>query len=405
MTTSPQVLIAGAGPTGLAQALVLAKLGVSVRIIDKNFARSDKSKALGVQAGTLECLESAIGGEIVETMIRAGCPTQGAWIHLNDSEPLRVDLSTIPSKHNFILILEQSETERILEEELGKFNVKVERQTELLQATDDGSKVISKIKHGNGAEEEIEASFLIGCDGAHSTVRRSIATPFVGEAYTGDFILADVTVNWPWPCGVVHTFVTKRGVIASFPMRELVKDKPRYRLILIQKEPGAETQEISEAEFKTVLAELSLGKIDVTEITWLTRFRVHHRMVEHFQKGRIFLAGDAAHIHSPAGGQGMNTGIQDAFNLGHKIKKVISGERPIATLEAYERERMPIARNVLRSTDLVFKMALFPEWGVVGFARQFLLPKIVKSRFIQRRVAKAISEVTVARREIAHYSS
>jgi 2-polyprenyl-6-methoxyphenol hydroxylase-like FAD-dependent oxidoreductase len=184
-----------------------------------------------------------------------------------------------------------------------------------------------------------------------------------------------------------------------------MRGERKYRLILIPKENNnpSEKSEIALSEFNSILQTLSGGKIRAEDATWLTRFRVHHRLVEHFQKGRIFLAGDAAHIHSPAVGQGMNTGIQDALNLAHKLKRFFDGKISLESLEDYERERLPVAKNVVHGTDFVFKMALLPETKYVGWIRSFVLPFIARSSFIQRRVAEAISQVNVARREIRGY--
>jgi 2-polyprenyl-6-methoxyphenol hydroxylase-like FAD-dependent oxidoreductase len=334
-------------------------------------------------------------------MIQAGRPTQEAWLHLNDGPPIKVDLSTIASYYNFILILEQSETERILEEYLKSFSVAVERETEFISTEERASSVLSKIKLPSGETQEITSDFVIGCDGAHSSVRHLLKTPFEGGAYTGDFILGDVKLDWQWPYDSVQTFVSKRGVIASFPMR----GERRYRLILIPREEVSNDlkREITLEEFQSILTELSNNQIKVLNATWLTRFSVHHRIVQSFQKGRIFLAGDAAHIHSPAGGQGMNTGIQDALNLGFKLQRVLSGKSPLSELQKYEKERLPVARGVLRGTDFVFKMALLPENPAVGLIRRSILPKLVKTKWIQRRVVSAISEMSIAKKEIERY--
>jgi len=406
MTASrdPQVLVIGAGPTGLATAAALVRQGVSVRIIDQSEARSDRSKALGVQAGTLECIAKALDPALSEEMIRSGQPAREAWIHIDDQSPIPVDFKTIPSRFPYILILAQSETERILEAFLTKHSVEVERRTELLeiesQGSAQGSKVVSKIKGPKG-EETITSDFVIGCDGAHSTVRHQMGFTFEGAAYTGDFILGDVTLEWPWPYDSIHTFVSERGVIASFPM----KGERKYRLILIPKEesPADRPAEISLEEFRSVTDFLSQKKIRVQDASWLTRFRVHHRRVEHFQKGRVFLAGDAAHIHSPAGGQGMNTGIQDAFNLAFKLKRYLDGQSDFESLRRYERERLPVAKKVLRGTDWVFKLALLPETGLTSFLRRVVVARLVRKAWIQKRVAAAISEMAVAQKEMARY--
>ena len=397
----PVVLIVGAGPTGLAAALALAKLGVSVRLIDRNAGPSTRSKALGVQAGTLECLEAAIGPEIVREMLAAGRPAREAWIHLDAAAPIRIDLASIPSAYPFILILAQSETERILETHLARGSVRVERETELVSFAEIGEKIVAKIRLPSGEIEEVRSSFLIGADGAHSAVRHGLDLPFEGAAYEGTFVLGDVTLGWPWPYDSIRTFVSEQGVIASFPM----KGDRRYRLILIPRGAPAASDDadIGLDEFRAITERLGAGKIRVESADWLTRFRVHHRMVRHFGKGRAFLAGDAAHIHSPAGGQGMNTGIQDALNLAFKLSAVLSGDLPFSRLADYERERVPVARGVLHGTDFVFRMALLPESRAVAWFRRVVLPKIIGSGFVQRRMAAAISEVAIARREIRRY--
>jgi len=401
---NPQVLIIGAGPTGLSAAAALVRQGVSVRIIDQSDARSDRSKALGVQAGTLECIAKALDPALSDEMIRCGQPAREAWIHIDDQSPIPVDFKTIPSRFPFILILAQSETERLLEDFLTQHSLVVERKTELLGIETQGSKVISKIKGPNG-EETVTSDFVIGCDGAHSIVRHQMGFSFEGAAYTGDFILGDVTLEWPWPYDSIHTFVSERGVIASFPM----KGEHKYRLILIPKEkapandPINRSPEISLEEFSSVASFLSQNKIRIQDASWLTRFRVHHRRVEHFQKGRVFLAGDAAHIHSPAGGQGMNTGIQDAFNLAFKLAKFLDGKADFESLNQYEQERLPVAKKVLRGTDWVFKMALLPETGLTSFLRRAVVARLVRKAWIQKRVAAAISEMAVAKKEMARY--
>jgi 2-polyprenyl-6-methoxyphenol hydroxylase-like FAD-dependent oxidoreductase len=399
-TSSPEILIVGAGPTGLAAAALLSKLGVQTRIIDKNSGRSTQSKALGVQAGTLECVEAALGKEWADRMVQKGRPVLQGWLHLNEKEPLHLNLSTIPSQHNYILILAQSETEKILEDCVNAHGLQVERQTELLETTEDGIHAISKVRLPSGEIETVKSKFVLGADGAHSLVRKTIGTDFAGGEYDGDFILGDVILEWPWPYECIRIFILDKGIIAAFPL----PGERHYRLILIphSKENSAKlnSRDINLEEFKTVVNELSTGKIKVESSTWLTRFSVHHRRVKHFSRGPFFLAGDAAHIHSPAGGQGMNTGIQDAFNLAFKLKKVLVGEAPTSTLSNYEAERAPIAKNVLRGTDIAFNLALSPNASIL---RNFALPFLVNTPWIQHQVVTALSEVRVARKEIARY--
>ena len=393
------VFIVGAGPSGLAAACFLTKLGIKFRIIDKNTERSDKSKALGVQAGTLECLDYALGDEISKALIAAGKPAREAWVHIFDQEPQKIDLSTIPSKYNYVLITAQSETERVLEEYLNKNSIKVERQTELVSLEEKSDFIISKIRNSKGELEEVQSSFVMGCDGAHSAVRHISGIPFLGDSYPGDFILGDVKMEWPWPYQSIRTFIGEKGLAVGFPM----KDENRYRFIMVPNftPPTPPKNEIDLKEFQEITTTLSHGKIKILESNWLTRFRVNHRMVSHFQKGRLFLSGDAAHIHSPAGGQGMNTGIQDVFNLTFKLNQVLSGEKPLSFLENYEKERLPVARSVLKNTDFATRFGILQANVFTEFAKRHILPLVIKVPWIQHQGATGISEVRIARKEIS----
>jgi 3-(3-hydroxy-phenyl)propionate hydroxylase len=391
MNQKTQVFISGAGPSGLAAALFFAKNGVPVRIIDKNRQRSDKSKALGVQAGTLESIDYYLDPEMTKKMITQGQKVSSAYLHIDHREPITVDLSVISSNYNFVLILPQSETERILEEALEKYGVKVERNTELVDFEQNDNRVLIKL-----SGETARADFLLGCDGAHSTVRHKLNFSFKGSPYDGDFILGDVQVNWPWPKDSIRIFINAKGTIACFPIKGGM-----YRLVLIPKfsKPSKES-DMTSAEFQSITRELSGGKIETLDPQWMTRFRVHHRLAERFRNDRVFLVGDAAHIHSPAGGQGMNTGIQDALILAQKLTKVIQGKEAYSSLDNYEKERRPIAKSVLRATDLVSRMGLAKENALLHATRRYLIPKIVKFKPFQRYVAHGISEVGIARKQI-----
>jgi 2-polyprenyl-6-methoxyphenol hydroxylase-like FAD-dependent oxidoreductase len=369
---------------------------VSARVVDAAPAPSDKSRALGVQAGTLELLGRVFGEALPAEMTAAGRPAREAFVHVDDLGPVRVDLSAVPSRFDFILILPQSETERLLAERLAAAGGAVERGLELVGLREEADGIVAALRRADGAVEEASFEFVAGCDGAHSAVRRAADIPFAGGAYVGDFILGDTALRWPWPYGAARPFINGQGVLACFPF----KGERLYRVVMALKDaPPSDDAAVGLDEFRALASRLSGGAVRVESATWLTRFRVHHRMAERFRKGRVFLAGDAAHIHSPAGGQGMNTGIQDALNLGAKLANVLRGG-PESLLDDYERERLPAARGVVRGTDFAFKLALCPESALARWARRQIFPRLLGARAIQRRVLRTMSQVDVGRREI-----
>lgn len=391
-----QVLIVGAGPTGLALANLLASLHVSFRIIDKNSQRSDKSKALGVQAGTLEAISYRLGKNLAEKMVAAGNKVQSAYFNFYDQAPVKVDLSLIPSLYNFILVLAQSDTEQCFEERLSELGSSVERQCELISLKENTDSVTAILKNKAGESETVEADFVIGCDGAHSMVRNQLEFPFSGGKYSGNFVLGDVKIENTDTKNALEVFMSEKGVLAYFP----IKPDGFGRFILIpQNLAPSDSPEISLNEFSALLNELSPKPIHITEATWLTRFSIHHRLVNHLRKNRVFLAGDAAHIHSPVGGQGMNTGIQDVFNLGSKLGAVLSGKADLNSLDAYEKQRYPVAEQIVRGTDFASRYILLAHSGLARCFKQHLLPRLLSIKWIQKKLVTALSEVTIARKE------
>jgi 3-(3-hydroxy-phenyl)propionate hydroxylase len=392
-----EVLVVGAGPTGLTLAAALARLGVRTRVIDRGACRTDKSKAIGVQAGSLEALGDFFGDALSAKMVAAGFSARGFFAEFGQRKSLRIDLSQIPSRFNYILILPQSYTEQYLEEELASSDVAVEWRKELLTLSQGDSNVTARLQNAAGQAEVFTCDYVVGCDGAHSTVRHQVGIPFAGSAYEGNFVLGDVVLRWPWPYDAGRAFVSERGIVAFFPMPG---EQGAYRLIMAEK-GAAETAspDVSQEEFRALLARLVETPIEISRFVWLTRFRLHHRIASRFASGRVFLAGDAAHIHSPVGGQGMNTGILEALNLASKLAAVLRHGAPRAVLDRYELERLPIARRILRGTDIGFQFALSSNPIMAGL-RPILLPRILGTRWIQRRLATAISQVSVARREI-----
>lgn len=354
------VLISGAGPTGLMLALLLARDGVRVRIVDENAHRVKESRALAIQPKSMELLQN-IG--LVDEFLKRGAPASGIAAYMDGKRILDVPFSGIgrdDTPFPYIFMLSQSITEEILETALNAAGTKVERLT-TLESFEQGADVVAKLKHQDGTVEETRAKYLVGCDGAKSPVRKSMGLSFEGGTYEQEFMLADATVKWDLPKDRLQLFFGDRALAIFFPMA----NTEASRVIVIAKSAedtgkvaknlttkGELTLEELESKF-----ELAIGrKAKLENPLWLTRYRVHHRSVEKMQVGRVFLAGDAAHIHSPAGGQGMNTGLQDAANLAWKLTQVLKEQASPELLLTYDSERMPIARKLLHFTDRIFSV-------------------------------------------------
>jgi 2-polyprenyl-6-methoxyphenol hydroxylase-like FAD-dependent oxidoreductase len=286
------------------------------------------------------------------------------------------------------LVTAQAETEHILSGELRKHSVSVEWNRELL-GVDSLESPVAKV-----SGDSVPVRFVVGCDGAHSAVRRALGVGFAGRQYDGVFALADVSLDWQFPYDTVRTFVSTDGALACFPM----KGERRYRLVALLRDGDARNLDL--ARMQAIVDALAPVKLTLADPTWLTEFRVSHRIVDHWRRGNVFLAGDAAHIHSPVGGQGMNTGIQDALCLGDLLRQVLRGGDP-AVLRRYERDRSKVARSVLRGTDLPIRMLLKRDNPLARITRGVILPKLVSNELVQRLVVGAVSELRVARREIA----
>ncbi|HVK61852.1 MAG TPA: FAD-dependent monooxygenase, partial [Bdellovibrionales bacterium] len=353
------VLIVGAGPTGLMLAHLLALQGIKFRIIDENSARVIESRALAIQARSMELFQN-IG--LVDRFLSRGTQVSGIIAYMNGKPFLGFEFSGIGRKdtpYPYLFMLSQSITEEILEESLGEFGVKVQRQTSLDRFEQRENKVIAHIKHSDGKDETVEAKYLVGCDGAKSRVRKYSGLTFEGGTYDQEFMLADAKVKWSLPYDRLQAFIGRTGLAVFFPL----KGSEYSRIIIVGKnEKGTRSAEqhlttkepLQLEELQKKFEETIEHKVVLESPLWMTRYRVHHRSVERMQVGRIFLAGDSAHIHSPAGGQGMNTGLQDAANLAWKLALVIKGKASSDLLETYDFERMPIARKLLSFTDRIF---------------------------------------------------
>jgi 2-polyprenyl-6-methoxyphenol hydroxylase-like FAD-dependent oxidoreductase len=373
--TNPLVLIIGAGPTGLVLALWLTRLGITVRIIDKTAEPGTTSRALAVQARTLEFYRQ-VG--IADALIAGGVKIANLNFWVKGARAARVPLQRIGeglSPYSFALVYPQDAHERLLIERLDALGVKVERQTELLRLEQHDGGVRAMLRRPDGSGEVCEAAYLAGCDGASSTVREQLAIGFPGGTYTGLFYVADVEAEGPATDEELHVDLEDADFLLVFPLQ----GKGRLRLVgTVREQPSREHGELTFDDVKGKALEHL--KLRIGKVNWFSTYRVHHRVAHRFREGRMFLLGDAAHIHSPVGGQGMNTGIGDAVNLAWKLAAVLKEGAADNLLATYEPERIAFARRLVATTDRVF--TLVTKRGFVArFVRTRLVPLLVPLLF------------------------
>jgi 2-polyprenyl-6-methoxyphenol hydroxylase-like FAD-dependent oxidoreductase len=357
------VIIVGAGPTGLTLAVQLLAADIPFRLIDAAETAVHESRALAIQARTLEVLErDGIAARLVERGDTA------RLIRMHGSRT--VDLSLFDSgdpatRYPFLLFLSQAETEQILAEHLTAHGIRVERGTTLVGLSQFPDRADVTMESRDGIETA-SADYVVGCDGAHSAVRRLAGIEFAGRAFPQTFLIADIEVDG-LETGPVHAYVAEAGLLFFFPLGE-----PTTWRLLAMAPDGVGSPDLADAQ-RIVDSYVGGGSLHLRDPAWLTDFRVHSRHARRFRDRHVFLAGDAAHIHSPAGAQGMNTGIQDAANLSWKLAQVIRGSAPAKLLDTYEEERLPIALAVLRMTNRLFGMATTSD-ALVRFARPRIAP-------------------------------
>jgi len=373
--TNVPVLIVGAGPTGLVLALWLTRLGVTVRIIDKTAESGTTSRALAVQARTLEFYRQV---EIADALVESGVKVAGVNLWVRGAKAARVPLQNIGESLTpfpFALVFPQDAHERFLIERLDALGVKVERRTDLVRFDQHPESVRAVLKRPDGSEEICEAGYLAGCDGAHSTVREALAIGFPGGTYSGLFYVADVEANGPATDRELHVDLDEAELLIVFPM----KGKGCVRLVgTVREEPGSGDRELTFDDVSSRAIEHL--KLTIAKVNWFSTYRVHHRVAHRFREGRAYLLGDAAHIHSPVGGQGMNTGIGDAVNLAWKLATVLSGGAVDSLLDTYELERIGFARRLVATTDRVFTMAT-AQGRIARLVRTRLVPLLAPLLF------------------------
>ena len=386
---SVDALIVGAGPVGLTMAAALTRHGLVCRIVDKAPAPTDKSKALVVWCRTLELLDQL---DLARTFVEAGHPISGGSMYADGQRLVHLALTSGDSPYGFPLMIPQSETERLLAEHLARRGVTVERQVELtsLDAGPDG--VACALRHLDGREESCRAPWLIGCDGAHSAVRHALGIPFTGEAEPNDWMLADVHVEGPLAADEVSIFWHASGVLAFFPIT-----RDRFRMIadIGVSTDGANRPDPTLADAQARADERGPGGLTLTHPVWLANFRINERKVQDYRRGRVMLAGDAAHIHSPAGGQGMNTGMQDAFNLGWKLALVQRGlgqAEPL--LQSYSAERSAVGDQVLQNAARFTTLATLKS-PAAQWMRNHLAPIAGSFQFVRDRIRDEWLELSI----------
>ncbi len=330
------ILIVGAGPTGLVLALWLARSGVSFRIIEKNAGPGEASRAMAVQARTLEFYRQ-LG--IAERIVESGIKMRGVHLREGSREIAGFPfdgIGTDISPFSFVLSYPQDDHERLLVQVLEEAGVRVEWNTELVRFEEEGERVRATLRKGD-SEETGGFAYICGCDGAHSAVRQTLGLGFPGGTYQESFYVADVRASGLAFNEDVNASLSARSFCLAFPVRS----SGIFRLIGIIPEELAGREDLTFDDIRPYVKKQV--DADVHDVNWFSTYRVHHRVADHFRQGRVFIAGDAGHIHSPAGGQGMNTGIGDAVNLAWKLAAVVGGRANRSILDTYEAERIAFA--------------------------------------------------------------
>jgi 2-polyprenyl-6-methoxyphenol hydroxylase-like FAD-dependent oxidoreductase len=396
MSTEP-VLIVGAGPTGLVLALFLTRQGVNVRIIDSAVEPGTTSRAVAVAARTLELYRQV---ELADEVVARGLKVAAANIWVGGQRAAHLPFGEIGaglSPYPFMLIFPQDQHERLLLERLAFEGVTVERGVTLTGLDARPDHVVAQLTHPDGRGERCEAAYLAGCDGAHSAVRRALAISFGGGTYDRLFYVADAAASGRAADRELHVAVDSADFVAIFPLAT----PGQVRLIgSVRPEAAARGGTLSWADVSAHA--LSQMPLDVKEVRWFSTYHVHHRVADHFRQGRVFLLGDAAHVHSPVGGQGMNTGIGDAVNLAWKLAAVLRDAAAPALLDSYEPERIAFARKLVATTDRLFQ--LITRDGVLAAAvRRRVVPRLlgvlVPRETVRRFMFRTVSQIEVDYRD------
>src|SRR5688572_13091717 len=389
------VLIIGAGPTVLSLACQLIRHGVDFVIIDKNETTTPYSKAIGVQARTLEIYEQ-IG--LADKLIALGAIAAKARMIVGGKVRGEVEFAELGkgmSPYPFVLIVEQGKHETLLHDYIRSHGKDIRWRTTLESFEQDDSSVTAVLKGAEGETETIEAKFLVGCDGAKSRIRHQVGLEFKGSTFERMFCVADVEIDWHFSHDAGNAFLMKDTRLAFFPMT----GEKQWRIVgTFPEEFARDEGDVLYEEIEEQIKRDSQLDLDVTGVNWFSTYKVHTRHVNKFSVGRCFLAGDSAHIHTPAGAQGMNTGIQDGYNLAWKLALVLGGKASLEILHTYNEERLPNAENLSRTTDRFFDLVASPS-PFLSFVRMNIFPYVanvaLRMNSVRRFVFPRISQIMI----------
>jgi 2-polyprenyl-6-methoxyphenol hydroxylase-like FAD-dependent oxidoreductase len=391
------VLIVGAGPTGLMMACQLTRFGIPCRIIEKNSGPTTQSRALAIQARSLE-LFSQMG--IAQKAVEQGKQAKGVSYVARGKLAQRISLEgfgKMLTAFPFLLILDQSRTEALLIEFIARYGQSVEWQTELVSFTENSDGVFATLKCSDGTQEQVQTEWLVGADGARSAVRHLLDIPFGGKTYQYSLYVLDCKADMPFDDQEGYIAFSDASFAAFFPMTE-----GRCRVISMLPEELSNKEQITFEDVAKDFAARMQMDVKLSDPKWISVYQSHHRYVATFRKGRCFLAGDAAHIHSPVGAQGMNTGLQDAHNLAWKLALTITGKATPKLLETYTEERLPIAKSLVRTTDRVFHLTVSKN-PLLRFWIMYVAPKalalVLKQKPLARFAFTTISQIGIQYRK------
>jgi len=380
-----EVVVVGAGPTGLTLGCALRQAGIDVLVVDGAAEGANSSRAAVVHARTLEVLEQL---DVTPRLLAEGCVVPVFTVRTGRRVLARIDFGGLPTPYPFTLMLPQSRTEALLSGRLTELGGQVHRRCSVtaVRAGADGAEV--SMTGPDGQSQQVRARYVVGADGMHSTVRGAAGIGFTGGRYPQSFVLADVRLDWSLPSDEVQLFLAPAGLAVVAPL------------------PGGHHRVVATADtapdhadqpyLQTLLDHRGPGRAQVREVVWYSRFRVHHRVANTYRVGPLLLAGDAAHVHSPAGGQGMNTGIQDAADLGVTLVQILRDRAAPTTLDSYSRRRRPVAQRIVTLTDRATRAATLSS-PIARTARDAALTLAGRLPPIQQRLARQLAELPADR--------